>query len=219
MHVLPLLVFQIFNILTDSRIPVQYLFVIVNYPINIFSALFHLLHLRDLISIICTYSPKKLKSTITFNPISLAITMSMYQLTINLTTSIINLIFYDKFYLLAILLNFIILTVYYSFYCFNNLWQYNKKEMFYRIDMHEKLWPYYCGFGTIATIIYFNVANPYILGLYNMYMCLITTLPFLLTIRYPNADIKYPQINLTIFSYITNSMFIISKSVLRLFSH
>ena len=191
---------------------------VLGYPLNIFSALFHLLHYMDLINIVITYSSKNSSTIPVLELVSLAFTMSIYQIVIYLTTNLINILLHDRLYYIAIFINFIILTIYHSFYCYNNLWQYKKIEMIYRIDMHEKLWPYYFGYGTIATIIYQYTTNPLILGFYNMYMVLLISLPFMVQPKYPsktNNYPSYPAINLTIFSYITGCIFWLSRYITR----
>ena len=213
MHFLPLILikicFWLFNVSFHS---VLYMII---YPINIFSILFHLLHYLDLVNIACVHAPKTSKSGNAFDSASLAITMGIYNLVIYFTTVLIDLIFFDSFYLLAFLIKFLILTIYHSFYCFNNLWQYKKIKMFYRIDMHEKLWPYYIGYGSLATIIYLYTEHPFMLGMYNLYMALALTLPFLVEEKYPRVkDIPYPSINLTIFSYLVGCVFKLSKRIL-----
>jgi hypothetical protein len=190
---------------------------VIVYPINIFSSLFHLLHYFDLVNMVCFYSIKTSKSAPVLDMLSLTITLTIYQLVIYLTTTLVNLMFHDRLYLLALCLNFVILTIYHSFYCFNNLWQYKKIDMFYRIDMHEKIWPYYIGYGVISTIIYLHIDNPYMLSFYNLYMALLISLPFLLEVKYPKKIMDYPSINLTIFSYIIGFVFVISKYILSIF--
>ena len=186
-----------------------------NYPINIFSALFHLLHYMDLVNMICTKTSKTTNSMAALDTISLALTMTIYQLVMYLTTELIKFIFHDRLYIIALCLNFFILTMYHAFYCYNNLWQYKKIDMFYRIDMHEKLWPYYLGYSTIATFIYLCMRRSYVLGFYNLYMAVLISLPFLTTIKYPPKQNSYPAINLSIFSYITGCILAISKYIIR----
>ena len=215
LYVLPLMLVQILNIFDLSFYCILNF---ISYPIGIFSAVFHLLHYMDLMNIVCTNSSKSNNEMPVLDLISLAITMSLYNIVIYLTTNLINLFFHERIYILAIMLNFIILTIYHSFYCFNNLWQYKKIEMAYRIDMHEKLWAYYMGYGTIATIIYLYVNNFYVMGLYNLYMTICISMPFMIEPRYPSKTKNYPNypsINLVIFSYIVGYIFSFTKYILR----
>ena len=214
LHFAPYVVFCLLGWLFDISLMV--ILDIFAYPINIFSVFFHLLHYMDLMNMVNKYSSKTANNREgTMNQLSLTITISIYQLVIFLTTTIINLIFYDRIYLLAIILNLLILSIYHSFYCFNNLWQYKKIKMFHRIDMHEKLWPYYIGYGTIVAILYMYIGNPIILGIYNLYMILIISVPFLMDPIYPGKNISYPSINLTIFSYIIGYIFSFSKKIFQ----
>jgi glycopeptide antibiotics resistance protein len=87
-------------------------------------------------------------------------------------------------------------------------------EMIYRINIHEKLWPYYFGYGTIPMIIYQYSGSHIGLGTYNIYMILVIALPFMIQPRYPSRTRNYPTypaINLTLFSYITSCIFSVSK--------
>ncbi|AYV85603.1 MAG: putative etoposide-induced protein 2.4 [Satyrvirus sp.] len=204
MHILPALILIFFN----GRL----LYPII-YAINIFSIMFHLLHYMDLTNIMSGYIVKSSKNIGKIEIISLAITMSIYQLVMYLTTTIIFLIFHDRMYWVSVCLNFFITTIYHSFYCYNNLWHCKKMQLAHRINIHEKMWPYYLGYGTFATIIYTYTDNLYVLVLYNLYLCLVIMLPFIMEIKYPRKEQTYPQINLFIFSYITGWIFNISKYI------
>ena len=201
MHLLPIMLVQLVWYLTGFSI--ESVLTIIAIPTSIFNTLFHLLHYMDLVNIVSTYSSKSKSGLQQLELTSLAVTMSIYQIVIYLTTSLVNLLFYDKFYFISIFINFVILAVYHSFYCYNNLWQYHKIDIAYRIDMHEKLWPYYLGYGTISTIIYLFSSKQYVMGIYNIYLVFGITLPFLLTTKYPKKEIQYPHIKMRIFSYIT----------------
>lgn len=222
MHLFPLSLSLLFYWLFDiSLIKILSIFV---YPINIFSILFHLLHHMDLLNMVCIYGSKSSNSIGPFDLFGLSVVVSIYQLVIYFTIATVNLFFYDKFYLLMYCFNFIILTIYHSFYCFNNLWQYKKIKISHRIDIHEKLWPYYIGYGTIATIIYLNV-NYYrnesfkldylfFLGIYNMYITILLSIPFLIKTEYPKQNMLYFNINLSIFSYIFRTIYSSMKRIL-----
>lgn len=180
-----------------------------NYIINMISILFHLLHYMDLINILSTISLKIYKNISTFHLIVFSITMMIYQINIYLITTVIQFIFHENLYFLSLCLNFFILTFYHSFYCYNNLWQYKRLDLNHRIDIHEKLWPYYLGYGTIPSIIYmytnisYNSYNTLIICFYNIHLFFMISIPFLIESRYPTKILPYPSINLSIFAYIT----------------
>lgn len=184
---------------------------LLNYPINFFSIVFHIFHYLDLIGMVCKYSPKRSLTTGTIDMISLALTMSIYQLAIYLSTMLMYYIV-PVFFVYAIL-NFIILAIYHSFYCFNSLWQHKQISIGHRIDIHEKLWPYYIGYGTIATGLYLYSSHPLVLGIYNIYLMVIIMLPFLLETRYPRTKSSYPKINMAVFSYIMSLVLSIAKKI------
>lgn len=217
LHFFPLILVQLLESIFHTTLT-SFLSLII-YPINLFTVFFHILHYMDLVNIVCIYTKKTSKVLDILELLSLAITISIYQIVIYLTTTIIYLIFYDNLYFLAVCTNFIILTIYHSFYCFNNLWQYKHINMSHRIDMHEKLWPYYLGYGTIATIIYTYTRHPYFMGFYNIYMALIIAIPFLTKTKYPTKENLYPKINLTIFSYMTSNAFYITEFIINYLCH
>lgn len=217
MHFLPVIVLYLLSTITN--IDHQLVLKFITFPINIFSTLFHILHYMDLVNIVTTYSSKNKSSMQVLELISLALTMSIYQIVIYLSTNMLNFLLHDKFYYVCLFINYIILALYHSFYCYNNLWQYKKIDMGYRIDIHEKLWPYYFGYGTIPMIIYQYAGSPLGLGCYNIYMILVIALPFMIRPKYPSRTNNYPDypaINLTPFAYITSCIFFISKFILSL---
>ncbi len=222
LHILPLiLIWCIQPLFTADSFIYQNLFIIglvtiINYILKLFSAVYHLIHYTDLVNIISIHASKATNSFTVIETVTLAITMSIYQIVIYITTGLINFIFHDRIYIVSVILNFFILTIYHSFYCHNNLWQYKKIEMFHRIDIHEKLWPYYFGYGMVATIIYFYTANMYILCIYNLYLALLLILPFVLPTKLPPSGvITYPKINLIIFSYLTGWICAVAKYIVQ----
>ena len=195
-----------------------FIYFITTYILGILDSLFHILHYIDLINIISNHSPRSTVKGRAIGALTFTIIMTIYQLIIFLTTSVINFIFYDRIYLLAVVLNLGILTIYHSLYCFNNLWHYKNLELYQRIDIHEKLWPYHCGFGLVASIIYLVIQNPLITMIYNLYLTVLLSLPFLIETRYPpsNPDnAPYPAINLTIFGYCTRTIVHVGKYLLK----
>lgn len=206
LHILP----HIVTILLSSYVNLYF----VQYLISPISAIFHLIHYMDLLRIStdhCVDFRSKNKKEL-IDLISLGITMSIYSMVIYLTTELIN-IFFRNFYFIGYLLNFIILSIYHSFYCFNSLWQYHQISPSTRIDMHEKLWPYYVGYGFIATIIYLNTSC-LMCGIYNIYFGFLMMIPFLIKPIFPKKN-SYPSINLTIFSYLTSISISISIWIIK----
>ncbi len=182
--------------------------------VNIVGSFFHLFNYIDLVNITSRHNKKSLTKISAIDGLSLALTISIYQIVIFGTTHLINMIFHEKIYLLSFLINFVILTIYHSFYYYNNLWHYKKIEIMYRIDMHEKIWPYYIGYGTISTLIYLTGSTMISIATYNIYMIIALSNPFLTEIKYPSTTIKYPAINLYIFGYLTDKlMYIIGKII------
>lgn len=212
LYVLPLLITDILYQLTNFSL--HNILYFLYYPINIFSAIFHVIHFVDLINIISSNKSKTNQMIPVVDMIALAVTMTIYQLVIYLTTELINFIFHSRIYLIAISLNFFILTIYHSFYYFNNLWQYFRIGMFRRIDIHEKLWPYYMGYGTVITLIYYRINYSYMMAVYNIYSMALLSFPFLFKTKFPH-DSLYPKINLTIFSYFIGWIFKIAGYLMK----
>lgn len=201
MYFIPALLVSIVEYIFDM--PLQLFLDIISYPIGVFSLFFHLFNYLTLINTIpCEPIDPNAKSTI-IDSYSLAITMTVYNFVVYFTNYIVNYIFHYRMYVVAILINFSIITMYHSFYCFNNLWQRKRISEFHRIDMCEKLWPYYVGYGIVPSIIYMYTNYRYVLGLYNIYITLIICFPFYLKIKIPTKIPAYPNINLNIISYIT----------------
>ena len=192
LHILPLILMQgLFQ-------------TIICKAINLFSMGFHLLHYMDLINVVAKYSNKtpESESISSVELISLSITMAIYQSIMYFTTKIIEFIFSGNIYIVGLLVNFFILNLYHSFYFFNNLYQYKKIEIFNRIDLYEKLWPYYMGFGMISSLIYLMNPQFWLLALYNIVVCVQITIPFLIKMKYPPPVAVYEKINLRMFSYL-----------------
>ena len=189
-------------------ISIRFVIDLLYYPINLFSNLFHLFHGMYLINLVCQYATKSNHQNYqnyqigSFDIVSLIITTSIYNSVMYLTNMIINYILLSKFYWLSTILNFALTSIYHSFYCFNNLWQYKKLNMKYRIDIHEKIWPYYLGYGTVATFLLYWSNIYWVLMIYNIYLSIIMILPFLTKPVYPNRTMNYFSINLSIFSYV-----------------
>lgn len=213
MYILPLLTCHF--IWWMFGISLHEIFKLANYAVNTFSILFHSVHYFQLTKVLCSLKKSSNQSYI-LDKTSLTVTMAIYTVAIYATSVFIDIIINEKYWLLGFFIKFFILTIYHSFYCFNNLWEYNNIAMGYRIDMQERLWPYYIGYGTFSTIIYFFTDNPMILFFYNIYMILVISLPFMIKKKYPNLNNpSYPSISLTVFSSLIGVVFRISKSLLN----
>lgn len=204
-HVLPILLVYFLSYISDfdTSGALNY----INAPINTISSFFHLLHYMDLVCNInkdnILVISKKDGSKPVFAP-SISITMSIFYIAIRICISFINFVLHDNLKLFSFIITFGILNIYHAFYCFNNLWQQQQIEINYRIDMHERLWPYYFGYTILISTLYFQTDNPFLLSLYNIYMLVILSVPFLAEIKYPRSRTTYPKINLKLFSTITN---------------
>ncbi|AZL89533.1 etoposide-induced protein 2.4 [Megavirus baoshan] len=194
LYIIPYLFVSLINFLIGFN-----LFVLLDwliYPIDILSCFFHVLQYIDLISCINKYTTRPTTNKNNMNYLSLSITMTIYQLVIFITTIILDFFFKNKLNYLSAVLKIFILSIYHSFYCFNNLWQYKQITLYHRIDIHEKLWPYHLGFGFFATIIYVFNNNYWISGVYNIYMSILVCMPFINKTKYPNKLMEYKSINL-----------------------
>lgn len=218
LHILPSIFFRVINIIINTIcvVNLDFMINIITSSLNIFSSFFHLLHYMDLINIVSKNASKVNKNGKTIDFISLAITMSLYQIIMYMTTNFVYFIFSEKFYYLSLIINFFILSIYHSFYCFNNLWQFMGIDIFYRIDIHERLWAYYLGYGILATIISLFLKNQIFTAIYNIYMIIIISIPFLVDIKYPNLkEYTYPRINLFVFSYVLGFFYYFLKNVIN----
>lgn len=213
-----------------TELNLGWLLVVSHAIVSIFNTLFHLLHFIDLLNIINCYRGKsKISDNARKRPnpyknysyrtdtvvesISLALTMSIYQFVIYLIILTIDLINNRYFLVFQLVIKFIILAIYHSFYCFNNLWQFRQIKMHFRIDMHEKLWPFYIGYGTLISILYLISDKMIVLALYNIYTAILISLPFVTDTRYPSRSMPYPSINLTIFAGIAGRLFQVSQII------
>ncbi|AGF85513.1 hypothetical protein QJ854_gp269 [Moumouvirus goulette] len=195
MYLLPQLISLIFNHLFnwDFSILLYWL----SFPIGILSCFFHILQYIDIISSIGKYN-KISSSTNNMNYLTLSITMAVYQFVILLTLILIDLVGKNIIFM-TVILKILILSTYHSFYYFNNLWQYKRVTLYHRIDIHEKLWVYYLGFGMISSILYIFTDTYWLIFIYNLYTSILICLPFITKTKYPTFPMKYPSVNLKIF--------------------
>jgi hypothetical protein len=195
LHVIP---YFVFYYIFHHDIPT-----IIKIILNIASFLFHVIHYMDLLRDISRYCDQIYlqANREIIDIISLGITMSIYGSVICFATEIINIVF--NFYSVKYIINFFLLSIYHSLYCFNGVWQYYQISITTRIDIHERLWPYYLGYGTIATLIYLNTNIYWMYAVYNIYCGIIIMIPFLQKPYLPRKKKYYFSINLSIFSYLT----------------
>jgi len=177
--------------------------------INFVSIFFHTIHYFDVINNI----PVKTKNNNQiFDTMAVILTITIYQISISLMLTILNYIFYEMKLILGII-NYIIPTIYHSFYFYNNVWQRYNINIQKRIDTYETFWPYYFGYGTLISLLYYNYSIPYIAFLYNMYMFVLTIIPFSYPIKkqniipIPENNTSYFKIDMSIFSYISKWLF------------
>lgn len=212
MHFFPYLLVLFLQYLLNINL--SNFFNLINIPITIFSIFFHIIHYIDLISMICKYSLKMSNINGSIDLFSLTIITSIYQVVIYLSSTVIQYFIPERYNFIGSIINFVILAIYHSFYCFNSLWHYKQIMIGYRIDIHEKLWPYYIGYSMIATSLYLYSSHPIILICYNIYLIIIIMLPFFLNTRYPSANISYPKINMLIFMHVISYILAIVKKYL-----
>ena len=144
--------------------------------------------------------------------------MTIYQFIVYLSTKLINIIFVDKLRTFGLVSIFVILTIYHSLYSYNNLWQVIGLDISRRINIHERRWAYFLGYGLIATIMYMNIFNPYILALYNIYMGILLSIPLLHNFDfdfYFLADTHYCKIDLSFFSFVMKYLLQFSKKFIN----
>lgn len=168
---------------------------IIVYVLKIVNGLFIFLSTIEFISAIDIPNNNNKKGEV-IDIISTIITMSIYQLSMMLVISFVNYILFSN---VSIIINFFILTIYHSFYAFNNLWQKKGIKINVRVDIYESRWAYYGGFGIIPTIIYLYSYNIYVASLYNLYLFMLIMIPFYVV--EPVIE-NYPKINLKVFTYV-----------------
>lgn len=215
LYFLPTFLIQILgNFLPEKLIYVINVISFINYPIDLFSFFCNLLHCLDLINVICTHTLKLQTNLNIVELISWGVIINIYQMCIFTVSFFVKFTFNKNFTFFAYILDFLILAVYHSFYCFNNLWHHKKIDTKYRIDIYEKLWPFFFGYGFVSTIIFNYTNNRYFLGLYNIYLPVLICLPFLTVPRYPKNE-TYPKINLSIFSHAVGLFVSVLGAVLK----
>ena len=88
------------------------------------------------------------------------------------------------------------IMLYHSMCSFSYLFQFNKIDMNERITYYEKYWAYYLGYGTVATIIYYNSTNFVLNGIYNTYLIVLIVNSFSIKNTMYDTNPTYNKINL-----------------------
>lgn len=213
-NILLLLFFLLFSILDWNFYEQIYIINFFLCLLKIYTSFIHLLYFMDLLNILQIYIPLNNNNNGAIKSISLIIIMAIFNMGIFISTMIINILL--NFYYFSKIINFFLLALYHSFYCFNNYWQSNRIELIYRFDIYEKMWIYYISYGIIPTLLYLNINNFIILAIYNLYMSLYLAFPFFVGTKYPRKIKAYPRINLYIFSYTTNRFIKIIKYLINI---
>lgn len=193
------------------RINLTFILYYIMYPFNLISVTMHIYFYANLISNLSVFT--KLESKTFLDIISFTITMTIYRMGIYLTTKLAYVIFNPILHFFINVIMIFILSIYHSYNCFNNLWHYKKINLGEMVNLCEQSWPYYIGYGSIATVLYIFKYHPVITGLYNIQIALIISIPFLNKNTYPKKKPIYPKINLSLFSYITGYMMKIAKFI------
>lgn len=181
------------------------------YPLNLMSVFAHIYFYSNLIGSLTVFA--KIESKTFLDLVSFTITMAIYRLVINLTTRLAYIIFNPKLHFIINLMGIFMLTIYHSYNCFNNLWHHKKINLGEMINLCEQSWPYYIGYGIIATLLYLFKYHPVIAGLYNLHIALILSIPFLNKNTYPRKKPVYPKINLSLYSHIMGHLMNFAKMI------
>lgn len=186
-------------------------------PIEIFSSFIHLLYYFDISNIVnnSIVSRSKKSNSDSSDPITGSITMALYQFTMIVTISINDIfIVYINIYL-SYLIKFLLLSMYHAVFSHNNLWQNIGLNITQRIDIYQKMWPYYFGYGIIASMMYIQT-NIFIKGIYNIYIGILISIALLNKMVLPTSKITFPELNLKMIEYIMSIIFNIVSSVAKI---
>jgi hypothetical protein len=219
LHILPTF---LANLLTNFfQVSFQVLFYYLNFPLMLTSIFLHTVAYIELANALGTVVSakkfRKVKPNVTFSDsITVVIMMAIYQLVVFFSTKIISLVLGNTFYMLGLLINFIILTIYHSLYAYNNLWQVLCIDINQRITIHEKRWAYFLGYGLPATVLYALASDGYIMAIYNIYIGIILSIPLLMKFDYDfyfGQNIPYFKIDLSLFSVLIMWVFKLVKKI------
>lgn len=168
----------------------------------------------EMTSLVANKVAKQPAKSATIDMISTVATVSFFQVAIYGLEWLINVILPSTLYLSSIC-SFPMLVIYHSFYCHNALWQTHGFEVSRRIDIHEKVWPYYMGYGFTGSILFLGSGNHLTMAIYNVYMIILVIIPFYNAPRFPRKNIIYPEIKLSIVSYIIKKGMTIVKYLIN----
>lgn len=149
--------------------------------------------------------------------ITVGLIMNFYQMIMFQSTYLLQYLFHDKLYYLTVIVIFLILSLYHSFFCYNSVWRKINIKICHQIDIHQKCWGYFIGYGIAPSILYFFTDHPVVFGFYNLYLIILIVNPFLVPLPYPPKTESYPSINLKIFSSLTKLALMITTYIIQIF--
>lgn len=208
---------------------IMYLFSEIKYVVTLYNFVFyflkiyifanHIMYHQDVLNINSQFITSKQNMNIV-DSVATTITLSLYLMLNYLIFSVINYFITDQhilIYWIGISISFFLLSIYHAFYCYNNLWQLKGYNYSNRILLFEIDWAYNLGYGTILTILYMKTypkTNVLYRIVYNMYMVMTMTLPFLINAK---KDINWtPYFRLRIVSYVLSLFYKIINLVITL---
>ena len=186
----------------DYIVPNNMAYIII-YFVKIFNIIFYFLNCIEFIGAMNSvyFANKKSKKNVSIIDTSaIIITICIFQLSMIALIGIIHYLLYDNAYYIFVIINYLILAIYHSFDCYNNVWQNKNINIVTRINMYEKMWAYYFGYGTLSVFLYTYSHNMYILGIYNLYFIVLRSIPF--QDKNQRQPRNYPKINMRIFTYL-----------------
>lgn len=188
---------------------------IVGLLIRLISPFVNMIAYTDISIILCSSSDKPVSISFA-KSLTMSVSMFMYQSSVYLTIMLINGILYSSSAYLRFIINISILTIYHSLYTYNNYWTYRGLNTQAVIHTHGKYWPYFFGYGLVATILYMSTSTSasYLVGIYNCLLGLMLMIPFLT--KFDRYKPTYPKINLILFTYPEKFIFFITKKILVL---
>lgn len=169
---------------------------VISFVIGLVATLIHVIKYFD---IVCSMSSTNKKSSKKYDGkelVSLGILMAIYQIVVQLVIGVTNYVFWPG--------SILLLFLYHSLYCFNNLWQCQGIPIPNRIKRLETMWAYYAGYSTIATILYLFSDNLLVAMTYNIFFALNIATAFVIDDH--KVHKRYPSINLSLFSYFTRKV-------------
>lgn len=196
----------------------DYYFYYAYIPIELFSGFIHMLYYFDISTTInnsITSRPKK----DTADPMTNGLTMTLYQITMIILIGIFDIVINFINPNLSIIIKFLLLSIYHAVFAHNNLWQCIGLGISQRIDIYQKMWPYYFGYGIIASCLYLQT-NIFLRGIYNIYVGILISVSLLNKMVLPTTKMQLPEINLKLIEYmmviIYNTVSYIVENVIKI---